>query len=160
MTQMAEANAHTHHHDMRPPKALLAACFGLVVFALIATAFVRITGIGESRDAGGVAVETLALTFADRPDGAVIARHAETGEVIKVWEPLEGGFVRTTMRALAHSRYKAGVGADPEFILVRTDSDRLLLQDPTTGKRVSLEAFGQDNEEAFAVLLEGRGDLK
>lgn len=160
MTHLADANAHAHHHDLRPPKALLAACFGLVIFALIATAFVRITGIGESRDAGGVAVESLALTFADRPDGGVIAYHAGTGDVLKVWEPTEGGFVRTTMRAMAHSRYKAGIGAEPEFILVRTDSDRLLLRDPTTGKRVSLEAFGQANEEAFAVLLERQGELK
>lgn len=163
MSQLAGAeplNPHNDHHNMRPPKALLIACFGMVVFALVATAFVQITGIGASRDAGGVVVQSVALTFEDRPDGAVVARDASTGKVAHIWEPTKGGFIRTTMRALAHSRYLNGVGADQAFVLGRTDSGRLLLADPTTGKRVSLEAFGRDNEQSFAILLKSEEQSK
>lgn len=149
--------AHHHHHDLHPPKALLAACFAMIIFAVLGTAFVQITGIGDSKDTGGIPVESISLTFADREDGAVIAYEAGSGDVVKIWEPTTGGFVRTAMRAMARSRYLDGIGSEPAFLLYRTEQGRLLLEDPTTGKHISLEAFGQDNEESFAVLLDWKG---
>ena len=157
MTQTAAAQHHHHDHRSRPPKALLAACGALIVFALVGTTIVRVTGIGDNRDLGGVAVSSISLTFADEPDGGVTAHNADTGELVRRWAPETGGFVRTTMRALARTRTMSGIGPELPFTLSRTDKGRLLLEDPSTGERVSLEAFGASNEGEFATLLNEEG---
>ena len=151
---MAEQNIDAvDHHNARPPKALLMGCGLLIAFAVLATGFVTLTGIGSSRDLGGRASTSVTLTFADRDDGAVIAAYAGTGEVAQIWEPGTGGFVRTALRALAYDRREVGVGATLPFILSRTDGGRLLLEDPSTGKRLALEAFGRANMGEFEALL-------
>lgn len=147
-----------HHHDERPPKPLLMACGLLVVFAVLATGFVTLTGIGASRDLGGTATDSLVLTFSDRADGAVIASDFGTGEVIRIWAPGAGGFVRTAVRALAYDRREMGISAAPPFNLIRTDRGRLLLEDPSTGKRLALEAFGDANKGEFEALLPIAGE--
>ena len=148
---------HQHHHNARPPKALLMGCGLLVVFAVLATGFVALTGIGSTRDLGGAATASVSLTFADREDGAVIASHAGTGDVLQIWEPGTGGFVRTALRALAYDRRAVGIGSTPPFLLSRTDRGRLLLEDPSTGKRLALEAFGRANMGEFEALLSTQG---
>ncbi len=143
-----------HTHDLDPPRALLMACAALVIFAVLGVAAVQLTGSSRTSDWRPQSVETLAFRFADAEDGSVLAINAETGEVVQRWEPATGGFVRTSLRSLAFNRQSAGIGQGPAFVLHRTGTGRYILEDPSTGHWVSLDAFGASNAGEFANLFE------
>ena len=143
-----------HSHDLHPPRGLLMACGALILFALIGVGATRLSGAGHVTDWRSLSVATLPLVFEDGADGSVIARSPETGAVVHVWEPETGGFVRTSMRSLAVSRKGMGIGPEPAFILHRTGNDKLILEDPSTGEWVSLNAFGGDNVGQFTSLFD------
>jgi putative photosynthetic complex assembly protein len=63
------------------------------------------------------------------------------------------GFVRGVLRGLARERRLNDVGAQPPFQLTRWSDGRLSLDDPATGRRIDLVAFGPTNAGAFAQLL-------
>jgi putative photosynthetic complex assembly protein len=135
------------------PRPILAVA-GTVVALSIATAAVgRLTGAANSAPAG-VPVMTRALVFRDQPDGGVSvfdAAHSTTP--IAVIAPESNGFLRATMRGLARQRLRQDAGRDIPFRLSGYADGRLILEDPTTGRRVEMEAFGITNEEVFARLL-------
>ena len=129
----------------------------LGVAALLA---VTLGGAGVSRIQGGptptpttVAAIARDITFADRQDGALVATNAANGAVVGVVEPGTNGFLRATMRGLARQRMLQGVGRDAAFRLTAWRDGRLTLEDPTTNRRIDLEAFGPTNAGAFAALL-------
>jgi putative photosynthetic complex assembly protein len=57
------------------------------------------------------------------------------------------------MRTLARQRHREDIGAEKPFVLTGWNDGRLTLDDPTTDRRVDLEAFGESNEIVFARLL-------
>lgn len=84
-----------------------------------------------------------------------VAFDAHGGEVVTVLQPGTNGFIRATLRGLGRARRLEGIGPDAPFHLTAWKDGRLTLDDPTTGRRVDLEAFGITNETAFARLLPG-----
>ena len=100
------------------------------------------------------------LRFADRGDGAVVVSDARDGGQIAVIAPAEGGFVRGAMRGLARARYVAGIGPDVPFRLVGWSDGRLTFEDPATGTRMEMAAFGQTNAEAFLRFLSPSEDQR
>lgn len=149
-----------HEHDLHPPKLLLGAAIGLVVFALAGTAFVRLTETNHISDWQSRSTDAIDLRFADAPDGGVIALDAATGRTVHAWAPETGGFVRTAMRALTHDRKQAGIGDAPAFRLHRIDNDQFIIEDPATGQWVGLNAFGRDNVAEFAQLFDDRSTAR
>lgn len=143
-----------HAHDLHPPRALLVAVAALVLFTLIGVAATRLAGLEKATDWRALSASSVALTFEDGADGSVLARDAGTGRLVREWAPETGGFVRTAMRSLALERRQAGIGAAPAFVLHRTGNGKLILEDPETGKWVSLDAFGGDNSGEFRNLFE------
>jgi putative photosynthetic complex assembly protein len=142
-----------HAHDLHPPRGLLMAVGALVLFTLIGVGATRLAGLERATDWRALSAESLSLTFEDAADGGVIVRAAETGAVVREWPPETGGFVRTAMRALALERRQMGIGPAPAFLLHRTDNGKLILEDPETGKWVSLDAFGGPNAGEFGALF-------
>lgn len=131
------------------------ACFAL------ATAAIAIAAFSPPPPARSVDPETMAdrlsVVFRDEAGGAVGVYEAESGKQVGHYGFGEGGFVRATMRALAGDRMQAGGSADAPFELARTMRGQVMLRDPLTGKLVNLNAFGRDNANSFARLLdEGR----
>lgn len=158
MTARTAPNPAAHAHDAHPPRALLMACAALVIFALLGVSAVRLTGSASTSDWRPMTVETLTFRFADAENGAILAINADTGTVVHRWEPATGGFVRTSLRSMALTRQREGVGPEPAFALHMTESGRYILEDPSTGHWVSLDAFGQDNVAEFEYLFqESRG---
>jgi putative photosynthetic complex assembly protein len=100
-----------------------------------------------------VPVETLMLHFADQPDGGVAVENAADGKVIYVVQPGTNGFIRATMRGLTRERIRSDVGEAPPFKLTHWNDGTLSLEDATIGRRISLEAFGPTNAQAFAQLF-------
>jgi putative photosynthetic complex assembly protein len=127
---------------------------GLVVASAIAVAAAgRLTGAANSEPTAKM-VMSRDLLFADRADGAVIVYDASAPTVpIEVVAPATNGFLRATMRGLARQRLRQDANVAVPFRLTEWADGRLTLEDPTTGRRVEMEAFGITNEEAFARLL-------
>jgi putative photosynthetic complex assembly protein len=90
------------------------------------------------------------LSFSDRADHAVVA--TENGKTVAVFEG-EQGFVRGILRGLNRSRRGMDIPRDAPLRLAAYADGRMTLEDPATGIRLDLAAFGPTNEGVFAALL-------
>ena len=135
------------------PRGVLMGAAALVGFALLASGFTRVSDVGAVHMPPAQAVTTLGLYFDDRADGGVDVRDAADGRIIETVAPGTNGFLRATMRGLVRERLRAQIGAGIPFALTRWSDGTLSIEDAGTGRRVSLEAFGPDNAQAFARLL-------
>lgn len=133
-----------------PPGAILLAAGGLLAVTLTVAAM---GGHARAEDAGrDAAMVVRELRFLDRSDGGIDVVSPD-GAAVATIEPGTNGFLRGALRALARERRLNGVGEEPPFQLARTTSGRVVLDDPETGERVDLAAFGPTNAASFAALL-------
>jgi putative photosynthetic complex assembly protein len=137
------------------PRGALLGAAALMMLAIVAAGTARLTGFGVSSVPYGVPLQSRDLRFADRSDGAVVIREADTGRVIDVASPGTNGFLRSTMRGLARDRKRQDLGAEAPFRLTRWADGRLSLQDEATGRSIDLGAFGPTNAAVFAHLMTG-----
>lgn len=135
------------------PRRLLLGAGLLVGFSLVLATTGRLTGLGRTSLPESRVVTSRELRFLDRPDGSVAVLEPSDGSEVETLPAGTNGFLRGVLRGLARDRKLAGVGDGPPFRLVRWADGRLSLEDPTTGRRVDLGAFGAGNAEAFARLL-------
>lgn len=142
-----------HHHAT--PRLPLAALGTLVLVTLMGVAAVRLTGVGGSAEAPAPALQARSLQFTDLPDGGIAVSDADTGQVIDTVAPGTNGFLRSAVRGLVRDRKRQQIGPQPPFRLVARSDGRLTLEDPSTGRRIDLEAFGPSNAGVFARLLAG-----
>lgn len=127
------------------------ACGALVALSIAIAALGKPAG-EVPRFAAAPAQAEVALRFEDAADGAVVAR-GEGGAELARFAIGEGGFVRVALRSFAATRKKQKVVTEEPFVLARLGNGELVLRDPATGRAVLLDAFGQTNAGAFAVLL-------
>jgi putative photosynthetic complex assembly protein len=125
----------------------------LVLLALLAVAWVRVTGVGAAKQADAAAVAMRDLRFEDRPDGGIDVFDARDDRLVETVAPASNGFIRGTLRGLSRERKREGIGPDEPFRLVARADGRLTLEDLATGRRVDLESFGPTNTGAFAKFL-------
>jgi len=144
-----------HHHSHAIPRAPIVAAGVLVLVSLLAVAGARMAGLATNSSvrAGEPVTAVVEARFEDREDGAVVVREAVTGRVLSVAEPGTGGFLRGTLRALVRERRQHGLGAEQPFRIMAHPDGRLTLEDPATGRRMDLSAFGPSNAAVFARLL-------
>ncbi|MEM9739447.1 MAG: photosynthetic complex assembly protein PuhC [Pseudomonadota bacterium] len=159
MADHAHPGDHHHDHGNIVPEPMLYAMGALIACVLAFVTFATVTGIGIAQPPEFKSVQTLSLTFTDEADGAVGVQDAETGEQIHLYPAGEGGFVRTALRALTFDRDKYGIGQTPPFRLTRTQEGILLLEDPSTGRRVALEAFSRGSAANFDQLFDSAGAI-
>lgn len=139
------------------PRGVLLGLAALVLFALLAAAVARTMGPPAARVPEAEADVRLVLHFRDLPDGSLAVVDATDGAELAVLEPGTGGFVRGLMRAMARMRKQQGIGAEAPFELASQVDGRLVLEDPATGNRIALDAFGPSNVAAFSSLFATRG---
>jgi putative photosynthetic complex assembly protein len=142
------------------PRGILIGAAVLIAFAVATTLFGRVSDIGTLHMPAATAVQTLSLQFEDRDDGSVAVHDATDGAVIYVVDPGVGGFIRATMRGMARERRRNDVGEQPPFLLTRWSDGTISLVDKTTGRSISLDAFGATNAGAFAQLFTSRETVK
>lgn len=135
------------------PRGALLGAAALVGFALVSATAARVTGVGAARMPVVAAVETRELRFEDRADGAVAVYEVPGDQVVDVLAPGTNGFVRGVLRGLARERRFHDIGTQPPFRLSLRADGMLTLEDPMTGRRIDLDAFGPTNRAAFARLL-------
>ncbi|WP_373476665.1 photosynthetic complex assembly protein PuhC [Sphingorhabdus sp.] len=150
----------TVHHDPTVPRGALIGAATVLLFTMAVTGAVSLGFIPQSADptASRVAAnvkpeQTRMLRFVDRADGAVVVSDAASGDVVKVIEFGQGGFLRATMRRLAKTRKASNIGAEPAFELTLWENGALSLKDPETGREVEIHGFGSDHSKIFADML-------
>lgn len=125
----------------------------VVLLSVMTAAAGRISGAADSRPTAAP-IASRELLFRDLPDGGVaVFDAANTAVPIDIVAPATNGFLRATMRGLARQRLRQDADREIPFRLTEWADGRLTLEDPTTGRRVEMEAFGITNETVFADLL-------
>lgn len=133
------------------PRWVLIAAGAIIAFTLLSVALVRLTGNGPDQRAAAGVVERH-LRFHDMADGGIQVSDAANGQTIATIRG-EQGFVRGALRTLARERKARGLGAEQPFRLIAGVNGGLSLEDPATGHRVDLSAFGPTNAGNFTRLL-------
>ena len=142
--------------DGNVPKAVLLGAAMLVAFSLVAAAAARLSDVGTLHMPAVRSVQTLSLRFEDRDDGGIDVRDATTASVIYTVAPGTNGFIRSTLRGLARERRRSGLDGETPFLLTHWSDGTVSLDDKATGRRVSLDAFGLTNAQAFAQFFGAR----
>lgn len=144
-----------HAIDEKPfPRGVLIAAALLISFTIGVAATARITGTGASRAILTSVVETRLLKLTIDTDGSVRARDAATDQEVAHLPQKNFGFIGVVMQGVRRERMRAGVAADGPLQLTRHADGRLRIEDPSTGQAVGLGAFGHDNQQAFAALID------
>jgi putative photosynthetic complex assembly protein len=134
----------------------------LVGFSLLVTVVARLERLQAPPapvSAEPAPARSILLRFVDEPNGAVSVLDGEGSRRIAVLAPGTNGFVRGVMRGLAHDRIRRKIGAGPPFRLSQWSSGRLAISDPSTGRVIDLDAFGDGNKDAFVQLIRPRTAL-
>jgi putative photosynthetic complex assembly protein len=147
-----------HDHGVQVPRGALIGAAILIGVTLSAVAVVRLTGVEPTAQVPvpQSVVASRALRFEDRPNGDVVVFEAVgdgSDRRIGVLESGADGFVRGVLRSLVRARRAAGVGAEQPFLLSMQADGQMFLEDPATGQRIYLQAFGPSNVESFRQLL-------
>lgn len=150
--------AEEHSHQIHVPKGALIAAGLLILLTISAVAAFRIAGLNPAAQTPVPErpVEVRELRFEDSEDGEVIVYEITEGapdRVVHVVQPGEGGFIRGVLRSMARSRRASDIGPEHPFLLIAEANGTLLLEDPQTGERVWLPAFGPTNIAAFRAML-------
>jgi putative photosynthetic complex assembly protein len=143
--------------DRTVPRGAILGAAALIIFAMVVASAGRLTGIGAVRADYAKSVQTTSFRFEDRPDGGISVIAPETGAVVGVVPAGTDGFVRTVLRSLAFDRKRHHAGSEPAFLITKWADGHSTLDDPVTGRRVDLAAFGAANMQTFANLLTMRG---
>src|SRR5215831_16243803 len=139
------------------PRGAIFGAAALIGFSLVAASLGRLTGVGTVRTDYASKVQSMSFRFEDRADGGISVIAPETGATIGVVPAGTDGFVRTVLRSLAFDRQRHGVGSGPAFIIARWSDGHSTIDDPSTGRRVDLAAFGVANMQSFEHLVAMRG---
>ncbi|MEO0464999.1 MAG: photosynthetic complex assembly protein PuhC [Pseudomonadota bacterium] len=145
-----------HSHDIHVPKPALISIALMLATITVFVGVARLTGVGIADLPKEATIERLQVRFADEPTGGVGAYDPESGEAIHMFDPGAGGFVRTSLRSLSLNRRRAGIGPTPAYELQRSNTGNVILFDPETGKSITLDAFGDLNENDFAQLFDAQ----
>lgn len=135
----------------------LYAALGLVAFTIVVVVAARLGGVEPSFKPDAQVVQMRDIRFKDLPDGRITAQDATTGATIDEIPAGGNGFIRVAMRALARQRRVHKVGSEPPVRLVALSDGSVMLEDPSTGKRINLRAFGEDNARSIAYLISAKG---
>ena len=138
------------------PRSLLLSAGALLVFVTVLTGVARYTGLAGSQIEPSAAAQSIELRFDQQPDGEVAVFAVPDGATIALLAPGTNGFIRGVLRGMARERRQHDIGTEPPFRLTRWENGSLSLEDPATGRRIELEAFGPTNLDAFARLLDRR----
>jgi putative photosynthetic complex assembly protein len=154
--------ATTPAHNDAIPQVALRAGIAIVLLALAATAFARLTDIGTVRVMPVAATESRDLIFDLRSDGSVAVHDAKASAKSPLHVvPATGneGFVRVALQTFVRDRTTAGIAAEAPYRLMRqydamSGAPRLWLEDLATQRRLTLDAFGSGNAKVFAKFLD------
>ena len=135
------------------PRLMVRAMFGLVLAVLALVTFARVTDrpLISTPPEGNVLHER--SFFLDGDMSGAVTVTAPDGTLIADLTPEKGGFISGVWRVIERERTKHRAAMDGPVTVMRHDTGRISIQDPSTGWSADLMGFGADNAKAFARLL-------
>jgi putative photosynthetic complex assembly protein len=140
-----------------PPRVLMVIAFGLLLSILAAYA-ARTTDVGATRMTPGPSVEARDLKFATLADGALSIVDVERNAEIRRLAAKSDGFIKIVLRGIQLERNLVAAPLDAPLRLSRLTDGQLILEDHSTGRIITISAFGPGNRDAFAELLKAGSD--
>jgi len=140
--------------ENRPfPRAVLIGAALLIGFVILAAAMVRVTGVGGTETLLPPILEGRELLFIeDGPSTTLVQVAGEEGHIARLHSG-QDGFVLGVMRGMVRERKAYDAPLDAPYLLSLRQGGVLLFEDPQTGRRIDLRAFGPTNTDSFARLL-------
>jgi putative photosynthetic complex assembly protein len=135
------------------PRAVLIGAALLIGFVILAAAMVRVTGVGGTETPLPPVVESRELVFLEDDAGTTTVKIAGDDGTLAELQSGVDGFVLGVMRGMVRERKAYDVPLDEPYLLSLREGGVLLFEDPLTGRRIDLRAFGPTNTAAFAQLL-------
>jgi putative photosynthetic complex assembly protein len=150
---------HEHHHEIHVPREALIAAALVILITLTTVAVFRIGGLEPAAQITDTDryVAAYQLKFEDGSNGSVMVHEVTSSGLERLVHEVpsgEGGFIRGVLRSLARARNAQGISRDLPFVLKQQASGTLLLEDPETGQRIDLQAFGTTNIDSFRAILD------
>ncbi len=134
----------------------LALCCGLAILSLALATFARLTDVGVLRMPPTPVLEYRELAFRDLSERGVEVIDPTTGTVLTRLARSEGGgFVQNVLSGMNVDRKRQGTPGEAPYRIARHADGRLYLNDPSTGRRQTVDAFGATQTAVFARLLAG-----
>ncbi|ESQ08617.1 MAG: phosphonoacetaldehyde hydrolase [Thiohalocapsa sp. PB-PSB1] len=135
------------------PREVLIGAALLIGFVIVAAAMVRFTGVGGTETPLAPIIESRQLVFTDHDDGTTTVSVPGEAGVVAELKSGEDGFILGVMRGMVRERKSYNAELSAPYILSLRQDGRLLFEDPLTGRRIDLRAFGPTNAGSFAQLL-------
>ncbi len=134
----------------------LALCCGLAILSLALATFARFTDVGVLRMPPTPMVEYRDLAFRDLVERGVEIVDPATGTTLgRIARSEGGGFIQNVLSGMNIDRKRQGASGDAPYRIARHADGRLYLNDPATGRRQTVDAFGATQTAVFARLLAG-----
>jgi putative photosynthetic complex assembly protein len=127
------------------PKWFLVSVSALVLTAVAAAGFARLTGIGASRISETQVVTRVEIWFDPQPDGSMLIRRADDGATLEVLASDGGGFMRGVARSLLRQRQLSSADKTLPFTLSQRNDRRFFILDEQLGSKMELDGFGPSN---------------
>lgn len=144
--------------DAKPfPKPALIGAALLIGINLIGVGAYRLT-IAADQDvvrSASVSAEPLLvreLHFVLEADGQISVHDARDGRHLDTLRA-DDGFIKVVLQSMSFDRAKRQVTAAQTYRLTRWNNGKLSFEDPATGVRMNLAAFGADAMRVFARFL-------
>ena len=148
----AQSSAASRGADI--PRALQIGMIAMVLFAIAAAAFGKITDIGTVRNEQSRPIAIRDITFSERAGDVLDVIDARDGATLLAIAPEKEGFVRGALRGLMRQRLVMNAQRDAPFRVISWEDGRVTLSDTATGQTLTLNAFGATNLAAFARFLD------
>lgn len=148
------ANQMKHRDRDMVPKILVQAMFALMLAAVALVGYASLTDrpvIGVASHSAIVAEVAITLD-GDRSNGVAVLD--ENGQRIAHSTDEKSGFIDVIWVTTTRERIVQGVALDAPLRLVQRENGHVSILDDTTGWKIELIGYGQDNVAAFAKLID------
>jgi putative photosynthetic complex assembly protein len=148
------ANQMKHRDRDMVPKFLVQAMFGLMIAAVALVSYARLSG----REVTSVVVHSdivqeISVTLdGSRSDGVAVVN--ENGTQIAHSTEDKAGFIDVIWMSVMRERTLHDAASDAPVRIVRRENGHVAVIDDTTGWKIELIGYGQDNVAAFARLID------
>jgi putative photosynthetic complex assembly protein len=151
---------HASDTNDKIPRGFIIAAAALIVASMILALTARLTDIGAVRVDAPPVIQSVDLRFEERSGGQYAVLDARSNRLLKLIEPGRDGFVRVAVSGLEFDRKARGERSVDPLRLGRAADGGYWLIDPSTGRRLLLEAFGHANLAAFAQILDAGRNIE
>ena len=154
MASFNELSNEMKHRDREMvPRFLVIAMFTLMAASLALVAFARLTDRPVSSTvAHSDIVQEITVTLTGSRSSGVAVIDAD-GTQLAHSNDTKAGFIDVIWVAVMRERKVQNAPADGPVRVVRRENGRVAVLDDTTGWKIELIGYGQDNVAAFAKLL-------